>query len=104
MWVRSRACLAASGHEVTFVEVNPVKVAQLNAGASPVVEKGLSELVRECHRQGRLQAVNDVQLSDLARLLLQPWDRPIRCCAGPDPYLQIPGRSGAGGTRWATSG
>ena len=54
------ACLAGSGHDVTFVEVNPVKVAQLNAGESPVVEKGLPELIRECHAQGRLRATDNL--------------------------------------------
>jgi GDP-mannose 6-dehydrogenase len=54
------ACLAGSGHDVTFVESNPVKVAQLNAGRSPVVEKGLPELIRECHEQGRLHATHDL--------------------------------------------
>jgi GDP-mannose 6-dehydrogenase len=54
------ACLAGMGHDVTFVEVNPVKVAQLNAGESPVVEEGLAGLVRECHAQGRLRATDDL--------------------------------------------
>jgi GDP-mannose 6-dehydrogenase len=54
------ACLAGAGHDVTFIEVNPVKVAQLNAGESPVVEKGLPELIRECHEQGRLHATHDL--------------------------------------------
>lgn len=50
------ACLADCGHDVTFVEVNPAKVDQLNAGESPVVEKGLPELVRQSQAQGRLRA------------------------------------------------
>ena len=37
-----------------------MKVAQLNAGESPVVEKGLPELIRECHTQGRLRATVDL--------------------------------------------
>lgn len=52
------ACLAGSGHDITFAEVNPVKVAQLNGGESPVVEKGLAELIRDCHAQGRLRATD----------------------------------------------
>jgi GDP-mannose 6-dehydrogenase len=56
----SGACLAGSGHDVTFVEVNPAKVAQLNTGESPVVEKGLSELIEECHAQGRLHATDNL--------------------------------------------
>lgn len=54
------ACLAGAGHDVTFVEVNAVKVAQMNAGESPVVEKGLPELIRDCHEQGRLRATDDL--------------------------------------------
>jgi GDP-mannose 6-dehydrogenase len=54
------ACLAGSGHDVTFVEVNAVKVAQMNAGESPVVEEGLPDLIRDCHTQGRLRATGDL--------------------------------------------
>jgi len=54
------ACLAGAGHDITFVEVNPVKVAQLNTGESPVVEKGLPELIRDCHAEGRLHATDDL--------------------------------------------
>ena len=54
------ACLAGTGHNVTFVEVNPLKVAQLNAGRSPVVEDGLPELIAECHAAGRLRATEDL--------------------------------------------
>lgn len=54
------ACFASAGHDVTFVEVNPTKVEQLNAGVSPVVEEGLPELVRDGHRSGRLHATGDL--------------------------------------------
>jgi GDP-mannose 6-dehydrogenase len=66
------ACLAGSGHDVTFVEVNSVKVAQLNAGESPVVEKGLSELIRECHERGRLRATQDLMaaLADASTVIV----------------------------------
>jgi GDP-mannose 6-dehydrogenase len=53
-------CFAGSGHDVTFVEVNPEKVAQLNAGVSPVVEKGLPELISQCQAGGRLRATSDL--------------------------------------------
>ena len=39
------ACLAESGNRVVVVEVNQAKIAQLNAGQSPVMEPGLAELV-----------------------------------------------------------
>jgi GDP-mannose 6-dehydrogenase len=42
----SAASFAADGHTVVGVDVNPDKVASLNAGRSPIVEKGLDELIR----------------------------------------------------------
>jgi GDP-mannose 6-dehydrogenase len=35
------ACLARAGHHVIAVDVNPQKVDMINAGASPIVERGL---------------------------------------------------------------
>ncbi len=54
------ACLAELGHDVTFVEVNAVKVEQLNAGFSPVVEAGLPELIRDGCDAGRIRATADL--------------------------------------------
>jgi GDP-mannose 6-dehydrogenase len=54
------ACLSSIGHDVTFVDVNPVKIAQLNAGESPVVEPGLAELVARGRDAGRLRATTDL--------------------------------------------
>ncbi len=50
------ACLARAGHEVTGVDINHEKVAMLNAGASPVVEPGLGDLLAEVVGAGRLRA------------------------------------------------
>jgi GDP-mannose 6-dehydrogenase len=55
----SAACLARDGHRVTGVDVNPLKVAQVNAGRSPVTEHGLDELIGEVRRAGTLQATGD---------------------------------------------
>jgi GDP-mannose 6-dehydrogenase len=52
----SAACFAADGHTVVGVDVNPVKVASLNAGRSPIVEKELDGLIRENTASGRLRA------------------------------------------------
>lgn len=41
------ACLAKQGHQVVFIEPNPEKVREINAGKSPVHEPGLNELIRE---------------------------------------------------------
>ena len=52
----SAASFAADGHAVVGVDVNPVKVASLNEGRSPIVEKGLEELIRDAVGNGRLRA------------------------------------------------
>jgi GDP-mannose 6-dehydrogenase len=55
------ACLADVGHDVTFVDVNPLKVAQLEAGSSPVAERGLQALVEANFTRGRLRATDDLE-------------------------------------------
>ena len=41
------ACLAANGHDVWGVDVDPVKVDEICAGRSPVAEPGLDALVAQ---------------------------------------------------------
>jgi nucleotide sugar dehydrogenase len=50
------ACLAANGHDVWGVDVDPVKVDDIAAGRSPVAEPGLDALVAEGVARGRLHA------------------------------------------------
>jgi GDP-mannose 6-dehydrogenase len=52
----SAACFAEDGHDVVGVDVAPAKVAALNEGRSPIVEKGLDDLIRENTKSGRLRA------------------------------------------------
>ena len=52
----SAASFAADGHTVIGVDVNPDKVASLNDGRSPIVEKGLDELIRAGSDNGSLRA------------------------------------------------
>jgi GDP-mannose 6-dehydrogenase len=52
----SAASFAADGHTVVGVDVNADKVASLNEGRSPIVEKGLDELIRDNAASGRLRA------------------------------------------------
>jgi len=66
----SAASFAADGHTVVGVDVNPDKVASLNEGRSPIVEKGLDALIRDNRANGRLrattstaEAVRDTDLS-----------------------------------------
>jgi GDP-mannose 6-dehydrogenase len=65
----SAACLAADGHHVIGVDVNPLKVDLLNAGRSPIVEDGLEGLLSAGIASGRLGATRDgkwaIQHSDL---------------------------------------
>lgn len=57
----SAACLARDGHEVIGVDVNPVKVASIAAGKSPIIEPGLDDLLRDVVRTGALRASIDAQ-------------------------------------------
>src|SRR3954469_6861103 len=52
----SAASFAADGHTVVGVDVNADKVASLNEGRSPIVEKGLDELIRTGAANGSLRA------------------------------------------------
>ena len=57
----SAASFAADGHHVIGVDVNPDKVASLNEGRSPIVEKDLDNLIAENTRNGRLRATTNTQ-------------------------------------------
>jgi len=50
------ACLAKAEHRVIGVDVNPDKVAMVNAGRSPLVEPGLGDLLADATAAGRLSA------------------------------------------------
>ena len=52
----SAASFAADGHTVVGVDVNPDKVASLNEGRSPIVEKGLDEIIQHTSGDGSLRA------------------------------------------------
>jgi GDP-mannose 6-dehydrogenase len=54
------AGLAASGHDVVGVDVDPFKVGCIAAGRSPVVEPGIDELVSEAVSAGRLRATDRI--------------------------------------------
>lgn len=57
--VVSAACLARDGHNVLGVDLNPVKIDLLNQGKSPIVERGLDELIGSAVVSGRLRAGAD---------------------------------------------
>jgi len=68
----SAASFAADGHTVVGVDVNPDKVASLNEGRSPIVEKGLDDLIKTAAANGSLRATTStdeaVQATDLSLL------------------------------------
>lgn len=57
--VVSAACLAKLGHRVIGVDVNPVKVALINQGQSPIVEPGIAELLCDLVAKGTCAATSD---------------------------------------------
>jgi GDP-mannose 6-dehydrogenase len=52
-------CLASIGHRVTGVDVDTARVEAVNNGQSPIVEKGLPEMLKEARAKGLLHATAD---------------------------------------------
>lgn len=72
----SAACLANSGHTVTGIDVDALKVELINQGRSPIVEPGLQEALGQAVAAGKLRAaVNDV--------VAAPADLSIVCVGTP---------------------
>jgi len=55
----SAGCLAKNGHSVLGVDTHAGKVDHINAGESPIIEEGISELISSVVKQGRLKATVD---------------------------------------------
>ena len=55
----SMGCLSKNGHTVMGVDVAQSKVDAINRGESPIVEIGLSELLKEQHETGKIKATSD---------------------------------------------
>jgi GDP-mannose 6-dehydrogenase len=68
----SSACLASMGHKVTGVDVSKLKVDEIRAGQSPIVEHDLPRLIAEGVAAGRLTATTDAAaaLADASLVLL----------------------------------
>lgn len=56
----SGVCLAAKGHNVTCVDVNPIVVDQLNSGKPHIFENGLEVLLQTALRQSLFRATTDL--------------------------------------------
>jgi len=52
----SAACLAQLGHDVIGIEPQLTKVEKINAGQSPIKEPGLSNLIQQVVKRGKLRA------------------------------------------------
>jgi UDPglucose 6-dehydrogenase len=57
----SGACFADFGHDVVCVDLDPAKVASLEAGIIPIFEPGLDELVLSNVKAGRLAFTTDLK-------------------------------------------
>jgi UDPglucose 6-dehydrogenase len=55
------ACLASLGHQVTCADIDADKIATVNSGRIPIVERGLGKLVEEGLSSGRLTFIADPQ-------------------------------------------
>ncbi len=54
------ACLADRGHAVTGVDVDPLKVEEMDRGRSPVVEPRLAELIASTRASGGLSVTTEL--------------------------------------------
>jgi len=59
----SGACLAEIGHDVVCMDVDPLKISNLNIGVLPIWEPGLDALVERNFKDGRLRFTNDAALA-----------------------------------------
>ncbi len=59
----SLGCLAAKGHKVIGVDVNPVKIQLINKGVPTIIEKDIEDLIAENWRQKRICATNDYKFA-----------------------------------------
>jgi len=57
----SCGCFAHDGMEVIGVDVNPDKVALINAGRAPILEERIGEMIAETVASGRLRATTNVE-------------------------------------------
>ncbi len=62
----SAACLAKDGHEVIGIDPNATKVALINKGNTPIIEKDVGEMIQQAVADGRLKASSDVRAAVLA--------------------------------------
>lgn len=57
----SAGCLASDGHTVVGVDPNETKVALINQGHTPIIEKDIGEMISATVKSGHLRATTDVR-------------------------------------------
>lgn len=57
----SAGCLATDGHHVVGVDPNLTKVALINQGVTPIIEKDIGEMIAATVKSGHLRATTDVR-------------------------------------------
>ena len=72
-------CLAREGHTVVCVDISESKVSSLKKGESPVVEPGLTKVIPDVVREGRLSATVDASAAVVVCRVSQPRNRIIPC-------------------------
>ena len=55
------ACFSSDGHDVLGVDVDPIKIGLVNKGESPIIEKGLKELISAGRKLNKLNATLDAK-------------------------------------------
>jgi GDP-mannose 6-dehydrogenase len=53
------ACLADHGHDVTGVDVDEKKVEMINHSQGPIIEPGLTDIIKRGVKAGKLRAKTD---------------------------------------------
>ena len=66
----SLGCLAQNGHKIVGVDVNPIKVKQINSGKATIIEKNIDQIINEQYNLGRITATtsssNAILVSDIS--------------------------------------
>lgn len=57
----SLGCLAQSGHHIIGVDINKIKVDQINSGKPTIIEKDIDLIMVAQHRNGRIEATLDAK-------------------------------------------
>jgi len=55
----SAVCMANEGHDVTGIDIDPMKVQMINKGKAPIVEPGLQDALKKACKSQRLKASTD---------------------------------------------